>query len=53
MATEACVSLYDSTDISLWRAALGCYEEAVKAVAAQKKKSAKSKTEGLVQLDTW
>jgi len=50
MATEVVADLYDSADPSLWRAALGCYEETVKTVAAQKKKS---RTEGLVQLDTW
>ncbi len=52
-------SLYGCTDCSRWRAALGCYGDVVKLLAAEKRrrKGAKSKqkaeTEGLVQLDAW
>ena len=51
MAAGSEASLYASTDSSLWKAALGCYEEVVGLVMAQKKK--KPKSESLVQLDKW
>ena len=51
MAASSDASLFASTNSSLWRAALGCYEEVVGLVMAQKKK--KPKSEGLLQLDKW
>lgn len=47
--------LFDSNDSCLWRAALGSYHRVLeqKETERRRRKQAKAKDEGLIELDRW